>query len=126
MADLSNPATSDLVSLYNQPSVPPDYAASLNTVAPTITDKIAQSQTPGESWVDTLARILPSVLATVQQKDLLDVQVQRAKQGLPPLDVSQYTSGVSVGLSQQTKDLLLYGGLAAMGVWLVTSLHKHR
>lgn len=108
-----------LLDLYSTPQIPSDYAATLETLAPSITDKITEVQTPGESWIDTLARILPAILATVQQKQLLDVQIQRARLGQPPLDVSQYTSGVSVGLSQDTKQLLMYGGAALLVVYLL-------
>jgi len=116
-----NPA---LIALYNQPGVSDDYAEQLELLAPSIVDKIEETQTPGESWIDTLSRILPSILASVQQKQLLDVQIERARAGLPPLDVSQYTPGVSVGLSQSTKDLLMYGGIAALGVWAFSSYVK--
>jgi hypothetical protein len=48
------------------------------------------------------------VLADSQRK-LLNVQMQRAQQGLPPLDSGQYGLGVSMGLSPDTQKLLLYG-----------------
>lgn len=120
---MSNPFA---LALYNQPGVPADYADQLDALAPTIVDKIEETQTPGESWIDTLARILPSVLASVQQKQLLDVQIERARAGLPPLDVSQYTPGVSVGLSQSTKELIMYGGIAALGIWAFSAYGKYR
>lgn len=120
---MTNPV---LLSLYNQPGVSADYAEQLELLAPSIVDKIEETQTPGESWIDTLARILPSVLASVQQKQLLDVQIERARAGLPPLDVSQYTPGVAVGLSQSTKDLVVYGGLAVLGLWAFSSFMKYR
>jgi len=114
----------DLISLYEQPGVAPDYAAQLEMLAPTITEKIADTQTPGESWIDTLARILPSITAAWQQRELLNVQIERARAGLPPLDVSQYTPGVSVGLSQSTKDLVMYGGIAALAIWAFSAYRR--
>lgn len=113
-----------MIALYDQPGVPFDYAVQLETLAPSITEKIEQVQTPGESWLDALARIIPSILATVQQKELLDVQIERARAGLPPLDVSAYTPGVAVGLSQDTKQLLMYGGAAALAIWVFTSRRR--
>lgn len=115
-----------MIALYDQSGVSSDYAHQLELLAPSIVSKIEETQTPGESWIDTLSRILPSILASVQQKQLLDVQIERARAGLPPLDVSQYTPGVSVGLSQSTKDLIMYGGIAALGVWAFSSFLKHR
>lgn len=100
--------------------IPPDYFASLETVAPTITDKITQQAAPGESWMDSLARLLPILAATNQQRQLLQTQADRAKAGLPPLDVSQYGAGVQIGLSADTKKLLMIGA-AALGAILIFS-----
>lgn len=48
------------------------------------------------------------------QKQLLDVQLQRASQGLPPLNINpaQYglTPQIGVGLSPQTQSLVMWGG----------------
>jgi hypothetical protein len=101
------------------------YTSSLEEVAPGITGIVASTQNPGESWTDALVKVLPAIAATVQQKQLLQVQVDRAKAGLPPLDVSQYTPGVNVGLSKDTQQLLIYGGIAAIvAVLLVSYMHK--
>ncbi len=113
-----------LVALYEQPGPPAEYVAELEKLAPSITDKIEQVQTPGESWIDALSRIVPSILATVQQRELLQIQVERARAGLPPLDVSAYTPGVAVGLSKDTKELLMYGAIGAAAVYLLTSRRR--
>ena len=94
-----------------------DYASALNTIAPNTTDIIQQQQQPGESWTQTLLRTLPALAATYEQKQLLDEQVSRAKQGLPPLNTSQYGLGVNVGLSSQT--LLMIGGAIVVGFLLL-------
>lgn len=93
------------------------YAQALNTIAPNTTQIIADQQQPGESWTQTLARSLPALAATYEQKQLLDVQVQRAKAGLPPLNSSQYGLGVNVGLSSQT--MLMIGGAIIAGFLLL-------
>lgn len=89
----------------------PEYAASLEAVAPGIVPLIQQTQVQGDTWTDTLKRSLPIIAATVQQKQILDVQMDRAKQGLPPLDASQYGVGVSVGLSPEVMKMLMLGAL---------------
>lgn len=74
-------------------------------------DKIVATQAkPGESWMDTLVRSLPAMALSTQQLALANLNYQRAKNGQPPLDMSQY-SGVSasVGLSPDTQKLLMYG-----------------
>jgi hypothetical protein len=101
--------------------VPTAYAMSLEDIAPTITQRVDAAQLPGESWIDTLQRLLPTIATTYQQSQLLKVQMDRAKAGLPPLDVTQYAAGVQVGLSPETKKLLVItalglGGLIAVGL----------
>lgn len=99
-----------------QPAPSGDYALSLETIAPNVTSLVADNQQAGETWYDALARLLPALAATEQQRQLLKVQTDRAKAGLPPLDTSQYGLGVRVGLSEDTKQLLVYGaiGLAVL------------
>lgn len=101
-------------------AVPPDYAEILEATAPTITSKINEQQQPGESWMDTLQRTLPVLVATYQQKEILDIQMERARQGLPPLDPSQYGVGVTVGLSPDVKRWLLIGGAGLAAVLLLS------
>jgi hypothetical protein len=62
--------------------------------------------------------MLPVLASTYQQKQLLSVQVDRARAGLPPLDVQQYAPGanVNVGLSPDLQKLLIVGGVAALGL----------
>lgn len=97
-----------------QPS--PTWAESLETLAPNVTTLVQSQQDGAEPWYDALARLLPALAATYQQKQLLSVQVDRARAGLPPLDVSQYAPGanVNVGLAPDLQRLLLIGGGAAL------------
>ena len=95
-----------------------DYAETFDTIAPTLNEKIEQQQQPGESWIDSVARLLPILAATDQQRQLLQVQVDRARQGLPPLNVSQYSAGVQVGMSADLKNMLMIGGAVALGIML--------
>lgn len=91
-----------------------DYVASLEEIAPGITDMtISQAQATGENWIDSLARLLTAVVVTEQQRDLLRVQVERARAGQPPLNVSEYAGGAQIGLSSDTK---WFVGLALAGV----------
>lgn len=94
------------------------YSPTFDYIAPGFNDLVNQQQQAGESWLDSAARLLPILAATDQQRQLLQVQVDRAKQGLPPLNVSQYAAGVQVGMSSDLKNLLIVGGLAALGIML--------
>lgn len=99
-------------------TIPGAYASSLETMAPNVTQLVTAQQDTGEAWYDALARLLPVLAATYQQKQLLAVQVERARAGLPPLAVEQYAPGanVNVGLSPDLQRLLIIGGAVALGL----------
>lgn len=94
------------------------YAPVFDYVAPGFNSMVDQQQQPGESWIDSAARLVTIIAATDQQRQLLQVQVDRAKQGLPPLNISQYAAGVQVGISSDLKNLLIFGGAAALAIML--------
>ena len=97
------------------------YAGVLDQVAPGIVQKINQTQTPGESWIDTLTKLASAVVLTAQQTQLIQLNIERAKAGLPPVDIAQYSGiGVNVGLSASTRNLLIYGGIALVAVLFLT------
>jgi hypothetical protein len=105
-------------------SLSPVYEASFESIAPGVT-RIAQEQkAPGESILDTFTRLLPQLAATYQQKQLLDVQVERARQGLPPLNTNQYAAGLNVGVSQDTQKMLMYGAIGLGALFVFSTLMK--
>lgn len=118
---MSTFTVADLPFVETAPS--PAYAASLEQIAPNIGSMIAEQQGTGESWLDSLTRLLPIIAATQQQRELLQIQVDRARQGLPPLDASQYSTGVRVGLDDSTKKLLVG---AAVGLGLLFAFSRRR
>lgn len=97
-----------------------EYTASLEETAPGITDIVNSQAKPGESWTDVLPRALTALVATEQQRQILKIQVERAKQGLPPLDASQFGVGVNVGLSPEITKMLAVGGAALLAVIYLT------
>jgi len=99
--------------------------SAISSFAPNATQIIAQNQTPGESWVDTAQKILTGLVMTEQQRQLMQLNIERARQGLPPIDINRYTGvGVNVGLSQGTQQLVLYLALGAGALILLNSLMK--
>ena len=105
--------------------IPSDYRNSIDVIAPYFTTKIASTQLPGESWIDTATKLLTAVTMTQQQRSLMQLNIERARQGQPPIDINAYTGvGVNVGLSQGTQQLVMYGGLALIAVYLFNSLSK--
>lgn len=98
-----------------------NYAAVLEEIAPGINTKINQTQTANESWIDTLTKLVPALTMTVQQVQLMQLNIERAKNGLPPIDIASYSGvGVNVGLSPATRNLLIYGGIALVAVIFLT------
>ena len=51
---------------------------------------------PAPSWFDKIMSFATPLLQIRQQKTLFDLQLKRAKQGLPPLAVEQYAPAVRV------------------------------
>ena len=101
---------------YTVPTLDPQWGRALETVAPTVTEKIETQARPGESWADTLQRMLPMLAMTIQQREILQIQMERARQGLPPLPNSEFGAQVNVGIDSQTRKALLIGGVALAGV----------
>lgn len=102
-------------------------ADALESFAPNVVQKIAESQTPGESWVDTAQKIFSALVMSEQQRQLMQLNIERAKQGLPPIDISRYSGvGVNVGLSAGTQQLVTYALLAGGALILLNTLMSRR
>ncbi len=81
------------------------------------------SQGAPSSWLD----LINKGLTIYQTQQLNQINVERARMGLPPIDTSQYTGvGVRVGIAPQTQQLLIYGGLALLAVMVFQSVMKRR
>ena len=74
---------------------------------------------PGEDWLAAGIRLANTVVMADSQRRLLNVQIARAQQNLPPLDTSQYGVGVNVGLSPDTMKLLGFGALGLVALMLL-------
>lgn len=86
--------------------------------------------TNSSSWADALKAAVPALTSVYQQAQLTKINTQRMQQGLPPFTAAQYSTyfqppaaTVQVGMSPQTQNLLIYGGLAAAALFLAT---RHR
>jgi len=86
-----------------------------------------QAETPTEeNWLDkilnSVSQVAPAILSLKQQKELLDIQMDRAKKGLPPLEVSQYAPTVNVGVSSDVMDKILKIGVPLSLAFLAVKL----
>lgn len=105
---------------------PSDYGTAIDAVRPGLALTVEQeAKRTNTDWIETATRIANTVLLTRAQKQLLDVQIQRARQGLAPLDASQYSMGVNVGIAPDTRQsLMLAGGVAIAMIALVAVLRS--
>ncbi len=103
------------------------YGASFDDIAPGITTRVEEARVTGEDWLTTMQRILSSLTLTYQQQQLMALNIQRARNGQPPVDISAYSGiGVNVGLSQGTQQLVIYGGIALLALLAFQTVMKGR
>ena len=86
----------------------------------------AQQAFPGEDILTAIAKMAPQLLLANNQRQLLNIQLQRAQNGQTPLDASQFGLGVNVGLSPDTSKMLMIGGAALLAVFLLPRLMGRR
>lgn len=108
---------SDIQPVTTQPS--DAQANALNSIAPNITGAISQQAYAGERWNQTLARTLPILTATPQQKQLLSMQCDLAAQGQPPLDPSQYPA--ALGQAASSLSWKMWAAIAA-GIFVLRAI----
>jgi len=53
---------------------------------------------------------------TNTQRQLMQINLERARQGLPPISAAQAGLSVGVEVGAETKQLLIFGGLALLAV----------
>jgi hypothetical protein len=104
----------------------PEYVSAVEQIAPGITQSANLVAWPGESFVDSLSRVVTTLTMADAQRQLLKVQLQRASQGLPPLNSSQYGIGanVNLGVSPEVQTLLKWGGAALLLAIVVPKVLK--
>lgn len=70
--------------------------------------------------VSSLLKDLASIYGSVRaQEKLLDINLERAMLGLPPIDTASYSPSVNVGVTPQTQQLLTFAliGVLALGAF---------
>lgn len=91
-----------------------NWIPSLDQIAPGLSDVADRIRVEGESWISAMSRAMGQVAMADYQRRLLNLQLERARQGLPPLDASQYGVGVNVQAPQLNTIMLLGVGLLAV------------
>lgn len=71
------------------------------------------------TWMNNIPNWIRDIQAAINTQRLLDLNIQRAQQGLPPLTGADVAPTLNFGLSAQTQQLVLYGGIALLAVLLM-------
>lgn len=103
-----------------------DYLRAIDDTAPGIVQQANTIRLPWESTLDSITRAISTLAMADAQRKLLNVQIQRASQGLPPLNSAQYGIGasVNVGVAPETQRMLLIGGGLLLAAIVVPKLLK--
>lgn len=105
---------------YEIPST--DYWFAIETAAP---GTQAAAESSGWDWQTIIAnttQFLQALVVTEQQRNIIKLNLERAKQGLSPVSASEVGMGVSVGLDEKTRTMIMIGGgvLVAALVYVAT------
>lgn len=87
-----------------------DWQTAFDESAPGIVQVARQIQTAGETLIDAVNRARLQVAMTDYQAAMLDLNLQRARAGQPPISAAQYSGG---GSSIDSRTVWL--GLLAIG-----------
>lgn len=105
-----------------------EYEDALASIDARLPGAVASETQADKPWYETALnafdRISRTLVLSQQQRDLLKINLERARAGQEPLDVSAYTGiGVNVGLSQGTQSLVTYAllGAAAIAIFALMS-----
>lgn len=94
------------------------YGDAFNDIVPGITSEVPLTGTITQ-WVAALSDVAKTYALTNAQRQLLDVQVERARAGLPPLDSTQYGLGVNVGVGSGTQTTLMIIAAILAGAFIL-------
>jgi len=105
--------------------IPVSFQVALESGAPGIVPKIKEEQKPGETWADTAIRIATGLTLGYQQFQFMQLNVDRARKGQPPIDARQYSGAyVNVGLNPETQRLVIYAGIGLVALFALSRIGK--
>lgn len=76
--------------------------------------------------ITALERILPSYYQFRTQQELIDLNIERAKRGLSPVDSSTVAPSVKVGVSSDIQRMLTFGLVGAFGIAALNIFMKNK
>lgn len=69
-------------------------------------------------WGDRISKLAAQYMQFDTQKRILDLNIKRAEQGLPPVDSGTLAPSVNFGLTSDTRQMMFWaiGGIVAIGI----------
>jgi hypothetical protein len=90
---------------------------------------IGPDQVPPGDFSGDFMTYLPQAVSAIaawdMQRKMVDMNIERVRQGLPPIDPSQVAPGVNVGLTPQTQQLATVA-LIGMGAIALFAIARRR
>lgn len=106
-------------------AIPAAYKVAIESGAPGLPKLIEEGQKTGESWTDAYVRLATSIAMSVQQLQFMQINVDRARKGQPPVDAQAYSGAyVNVGLDPATQKLVTYAGLGILALFVLNMATK--
>lgn len=111
---------------------PNDYSWNVQSVSSAPAAAATQPTGFFDSLVSGFKSLVPVYLNYKQSEKLNQMNLDRARSGQPPISAASYAAmsapaaNVSVGLSPQTQNILIYGGLAAAGLLVMNMIMGKR
>lgn len=78
-----------------------------------------QSEPGSPDWMNTVSSTIKDIVTQYNQQKILDANIERARQGLPPINTASIAPTYNVGLSPETQQLLMFGGIALLAILLL-------
>lgn len=84
------------------------------------TQATANATATGTTWIDAFSKIVPTLLQTNAQRQLINTNLARAQRGLPPISLQSVTPGLNFGLSSSTQNTVLLLGALVVGAMVLS------
>lgn len=102
-------------------------AQAVQTAGTTVTvQQAAGAASSMSDFANLLVKLLPVALQANAQNKLINTNLTRAQQGLPPLSLQSVTPGLNFGLTPGTQSSLMQIAIVGIGAFAVVSLLKNR
>jgi len=75
-------------------------------------------------WTTMLPQLVGAVTQWDMARKLYDLNLERVQQGLEPIQAQSVTPGVTVGVADDVKNMIMIGGAVVAGLFLFSMMRK--